>query len=102
MAKSALFKIVYSAKYRALGVRYHLRHCIVIQSARRGRNCLVKLHGGELAIVPRGNLVLVDPGDAGCDKPNKKGSGWAETTERNRDWVRESVHYAQIRADWGF
>ena len=53
-----LFKIVYAWKYREMGIKYHLRHCVIISRATRyNRNVLVQLQAGERAIVPIGNLV---------------------------------------------
>ena len=54
-----LFKIIYSKKYRQVyGCPYFLRHCIVIREASsRPLNVLVKLKGGKLVIVPKGNLI---------------------------------------------
>lgn len=54
-----IYRIVYSAKYRQEGARYHGRHCIVRQFPKKGTrpfNCLVQLKGGELAVIPYGNL----------------------------------------------
>ena len=52
-----LYKIVYSYKYRTMGCRYHLRHCVIIKVVSgRPKNVLVKLNGGELAVVPWGNI----------------------------------------------
>lgn len=103
MTKRPLYKIVYSKKYRKLGVKYHLRHCVVLKrTSGRPRNVLVQLRGNELAIVSSGNLVLVDPGDAGRQRTNRNGSGWPETTERNRDWVREDVYMKELKESWGF
>lgn len=54
-----LFKIIYSKKYRQVyGCPYFLRHCVVVtRAASRPFNVLVKLQGGELVVVPFGNLV---------------------------------------------
>lgn len=55
-----MYRIIYSAKYRKMGCKYHLRHCVILLVAPgRPKNCLVKLHGGELAVVPYGNLKFV-------------------------------------------
>lgn len=54
-----LYKILYSKKYRDMGARYHGRHCIVLAVGKRPKNCLVKLRGGELVVVPSGNLKSV-------------------------------------------
>lgn len=55
-----LFKVIYSKKYRAMGARYHGRHCIILTIAKgRPRNCLVQLRGKELAVIPWGNLKFV-------------------------------------------
>lgn len=100
MTKQPLFKIIYSRKYRAMGARYHGRHCVVVQSALRGRNTLVRLRGGELAIVPRGNLILVD---SGTRTPHLAvGAGYSITTERDTNWLPEVCYSAQVRRDWGY
>jgi len=54
-----LYKIIYSKKYRAVyGCSYFLRHCIIVAKATsKPFNILVKLKGGELVVVPYGNLV---------------------------------------------
>ena len=59
MGLKKLFKIVYSKKYREVyGCPYFLRHCIIVAKATsKPFNMLVKLKGGELVVVPYGNLV---------------------------------------------
>jgi hypothetical protein len=59
VGSTKLFKIVYSKKYRnSYHCQYFLRHCIIVTKATsRPFNVLVKLRGGELVIVPNGNLV---------------------------------------------
>jgi hypothetical protein len=40
-----------------MGAKYFLRHCIILKIAiGKPKNVLVKLHGGELAVIPYGNL----------------------------------------------
>jgi len=55
--KVKLHKIVYSKKYQKFGAEYHDRHCVVLRRATgRPKNVLVQLRGGELAVVPSGNI----------------------------------------------
>ncbi len=55
-----LYKIIYGKKYINLVVDRHLRHCVILKVASgRPRNCLVKLRGNELVVVPYGNLRFV-------------------------------------------
>ena len=56
-----LFKIAYSKRYRDMGVKYHGRHCIILNRAvGKPNNCLVQLRGGKKAVIPSGNLFFVD------------------------------------------
>ena len=58
MKEYKLLKVVYSKKYRqAYECRYHLRHCVALRGATgRPKNVVVQLRGGELAVIPAGNL----------------------------------------------
>lgn len=59
MGFTKLYKIIYSKKYRQIyHCQYFLRHCIVVAKATsKPFNILVKLKGGELVVVPFGNLI---------------------------------------------
>jgi len=58
MKEYKLLKVVYSKKYRqTFECRYHGRHCIALRGATgRPKNVVVRLRGGELAVIPCGNL----------------------------------------------
>ena len=55
-----LYKIIYSKKYRAMGCDLHGRHCVIVAIAKgRPKNCLVRLRGKKLVVVPYGNLKYI-------------------------------------------